>query len=79
MDRRSSCPSGSFRAVDLKDPPLTTQLIGNASWSDTWPLCVPHQVLTIEIGSLDEGVRGKQSRSPDIPYFGGTQPRVYEV
>jgi hypothetical protein len=31
-----------------------------------WPLLIPCQVLTIELGPLDEGVRGKRSCSPWI-------------
>jgi hypothetical protein len=62
VDHRSSDPLGSFRAIDLKDPTSTTQLTGNTSWSDTWPQLIPCQVLTTEMGSLDEGVCGKQYR-----------------
>jgi hypothetical protein len=59
IDCLSLDPLGSFRAVDLRDPPLTTRLTGNVSWNDMWPLLVTLQVLTIELGPLDEGICGK--------------------
>jgi len=75
VDYWYSDPLGSLWSVDIRSSLLITQLTGNGSWSDTWPLLVLCLRLSIELEPSNERTHGDISKSLETYLFRGFMSR----